>query len=320
MTRLLLTGATGFIGSAALRALAGGRYEIHAVSTRRREETRDVVWHVADLLQPDVAEELVRRVRPELLIHLAWYAEHARFWTSGENVRWVAATRRLLSAFGRGGGARVVVSGTCAEYEWPATGGICSEDKTPLRPASLYGQSKNATREYAEALAEETGFELAWGRIFFVYGPGEAETRLVPSVVRTLLEGKPAPVSSGGLVRDFLHVDDVGAATIALLESSVSGAINIGSGLGVSIREVVELIGAATGRPELIRIGADRAGLDEPRSLVADARRLREEVGFIPRIRLIDGLSGSVEWWKDRLARGEADALSEPANDGYTRR
>jgi nucleoside-diphosphate-sugar epimerase len=152
----------------------------------------------------------------------------------------------------------------------------------------------------AQALANEVGFELAWGRIFFLYGPGEAATRLVPSVVRALLEGTPAAVSEGSQIRDFLHVDDVAEAFVALLDGDVQGPVNIGSGNGVAIREVVELAGAAAGRPDLIRFGAVETRPGEPVSLVADVRRLRDEVGFRPRIALEDGLADAVGWWQNR--------------------
>jgi nucleoside-diphosphate-sugar epimerase len=298
--RVLLTGASGFVGSRAVKALARRGYEVHAVSSRPNEDSPIVAWHVADLLRPDAADALVDRVRPDSLLHLAWYAEHGLFWTSTENVRWVEATLRLLRAFADRGGSRAVLAGTCAEYEWTVDGGVCSEINTPLRPKTLYGVSKNATRAVAQALADEVGFELAWGRIFFLYGPGEAATRLVPSVVRALLQGTPAAVSEGSQIRDFLHVDDVAEAFVALLDGDVQGPVNIGSGNGVAIREVIELVGAAAGHPDLIRFGAVETRAGEPASLVADVRRLRDEVAFRPRIALEDGIADTVAWWQDR--------------------
>jgi nucleoside-diphosphate-sugar epimerase len=300
VSRVLLTGASGFIGSRALRALVDGGHEVHAVSSHPQAGTTDVVWHVADLLEDGVADELVERARPELLLHLAWYAEHGRFWTSVENVRWVESTLRLLRAFAARDGRRAALAGTCAEYEWTVEGGVCSEEDSPLRPATLYGVSKHATRAVAQALADEAGFELAWGRIFFLYGPGEAETRLVPSVVRPLLKSEPAAVSEGSQVRDFLHVDDVAEAFVALLGSDVRGAVNVGSGEGVAVRQVIELVGDITRRRDLIRFGAVPPRRDEPAALVADVRRLRDEVGFRPRIALADGLAATVAWWQDQ--------------------
>ena len=87
----------------------------------------------------------------------------------------------------------------------------CHEQRTPLRPATLYGAAKHALHTVAARYAEQAGFELAWGRIFFVYGPGEPDGRLVPSVGRALLAGEPVPTTRGDQVRDFMHVEDVAA-------------------------------------------------------------------------------------------------------------
>src|ERR687895_80246 len=84
------------------------------------------------------------------------------------------------------------------------------------RPATLYGAAKHGLHCVAARFAEQANFELAWGRIFFVYGPGEPENRLVPSVGRALLAGKPVPITRGDQVRDFMHVADVAAAFAAL--------------------------------------------------------------------------------------------------------
>ncbi len=104
-----------------------------------------------------------------------------------------------------------MLAGTCAEYEWGGPG-PCVEGRTPLRPATLYGVAKDATRAVVEAAAGELGIAVAWGRIFFLYGPGEDERRLVASVARALARGERAATSAGTQRRDFMHVADVGAA------------------------------------------------------------------------------------------------------------
>jgi nucleoside-diphosphate-sugar epimerase len=294
----MLTGATGFLGGHALVALAQTGHEVHAVARRRGPAREGVIWHETDLL---AGCEVVGEVEPEILIHLAWYAEHGEYWSSVENVRWVEASLALLRAFVAAGGRRVVMAGTCAEYEWSRE--VYPED-APQRPATLYGAAKHGLHTVAAALAEQAGLSLAWGRLFFMYGPGEPPGRFVPSVVRALLRGEPAPMTSGTQRRDFLHVADAGAAFAALAKGTLEGAVNLASGEGVLLRDLANLIAQRTGGVDLLRVGAlpDRDG--DPASLLADVGRMRDELGFRPQIELGDGLDTTVEFWRGRMQAG----------------
>lgn len=296
MSRVLLTGASGFVGRHALAALAADGHEVHAVARRRGSELPGVSWHEADLL---AGCDLVKEIEPEVLLHLAWYAEHGAFWSSLENLRWVQASLGLLRAFAAVGGRRVVIAGSCAEYEWGGERDL-DERCSPLRPSTLYGVCKDALRRVAEAYAQESSLQLAWARLFFLYGPGEAPGRLVPSVIRPLLAGERAQTTAGEQVRDFMYVRDVADALVALVRSDATGPVNIASGRGVSIAQVLEQIGALIGSPELIDRGARPTPALEPPRIVADVARLEHEVGFRPRVSLADGLASSIDWWRGR--------------------
>jgi nucleoside-diphosphate-sugar epimerase len=281
LTRVLVTGATGFVGRQALAPLAARGFEVQAVG--RRE---------LDLLDPAATARFVEELRPTHLLHFAWFAEPGAFWDSPENERWRKASVRLLEAFAESGGTRAVVAGTCAEYDWSGDG-LLSEEHTRLAPRTAYGEAKNALRIALEGLDVSIG----WGRIFFLYGPHEDERRLVASVTRALLAGAPARTTHGRQVRDFLHVADVGDAFAALLDSGVEGAVNVGSGQGVAVADVVQRIAAIAHRPDLLELGALESAADEPPVLVADVGRLRDEVGWHPSRSLDGGLRETVEWW-----------------------
>jgi nucleoside-diphosphate-sugar epimerase len=293
VSRVLVTGASGFIGRRTLAPLLAAGHEVHAVARTRVGGPEGVRWHAADLLASPA--EVVEEVAPDVLLHLAWYAEHGRFWTAPENVRWVEASLALLRAFAGAGGRRAVVAGTCAEYDWTAGDAVLSEAATPLAPATLYGAAKRGLHEVARAHAAQAGYALAWGRVFFLYGPDEAPGRLFASVARALLAGERARTTAGTQVRDFLHADDVGAAFAALASSDVEGAVNVASGEGVALRDVVAQIAAAAGRPDLLDVGALVQRPGEPARLVADTARLRDEVGFRPARGLSAGIASAVD-------------------------
>jgi nucleoside-diphosphate-sugar epimerase len=218
-----------------------------------------------------------------------------KYWTAAENVDWVAASAMLARAFAQHGGRRFVGAGTCAEYA-PADG-ACDERATPLAPATLYGTCKHATRMVIESLAAGR-FSFAWGRIFFLYGPHEHESRLVPGVVRALLAGREAPCTAGTQVRDFLHVEDVAGAFAALVDSEVEGPVNIASGQPVALAEVVRTIARQLNAESLVRLGARPIPAGELPSITAATARLRDEVAWSATRSLASGLAETIAWWR----------------------
>jgi len=311
MSRVLVTGATGFIGTHTLAPLLSAGLEVHALSARPaaaklpREVAKEVSWHRADLLVPQAASRLLSEVRPSHLLHLAWFTRPGAFWSAPENLDWVAASLALLRAFGEYGGRRAVLAGTCAEYSWGrhthCVEDIATRRGTPTCPATLYGAAKHGLHVVAEGWARQAGVALAWGRIFHLYGPGERPERLVAGVARALLRGEPAPCTPGAQVRDFLYAPELGAAFAALLRSEVTGSLNMASGEPVSVAEVVSAVAVAAQRPELLRLGALPGNPAEPERLTADVGRLREEVGWAPSLDLREGARLTVSWWRQAL-------------------
>ncbi len=303
MTRVLVTGASGFVGLPVIAELAGRGEEVHALYAHTPPaELNGVHWHRVDLGSEQPAAGLLAELAPERLVHLAWYVEHGRFWNASENVLWVERSLRLLRAFSAAGGRRAVMLGTAAEYDWSAADHALRELASPLGPSTLYGVAKDGLRRISEAYAEREELELAWGRLFFLHGPREDPGRLVASVIRSLLAGTPVQTTTGTQRRDFLHVDDVAGAVVALLDSSVCGPVNIASGEPVAVAEIVDRIAQQIARPELVLRGALPDRPEEPPLLVADVTRLRDEVGFRARWGLADGLAQTVHWWEQHGA------------------
>ena len=297
MSRVLVTGTTGFIGRFAVPALLAGGHEVHALG-RTAPDATAVRHHPADLLDQDAVQAAVASCGATHLLHLAWCAEPGAYWRSPANLDWVAASLALLRAFREGGGSRAVTAGTCAEYAWGAD--RLREGETPCRPATLYGAAKDGFRRIGASYAAAEGFSFATGRVFFLFGPGEKTGRLVSDAARTLLRGGTFGTSHGRQRRDFLHVRDVAEAFVALLESNVTGPVNIGSGAAVPVRSLSEAVAAEAGGHGTVAFGARALAPSEPDTIEASTDRLAGEVGFRPRIGLAAGIAETVRWWRDR--------------------
>jgi nucleoside-diphosphate-sugar epimerase len=168
-----------------------------------------------------------------------------------------------------------------------------------LNPATLYGVSKNSLRTLLAAYCAREGISHAWGRMFLMYGPNESPQRLVPAVIRACLEGKAPQCSHGRQIRDFLHVRDVAEAFAALLESPIEGAVNIGSGDSISLRDLVtKIVELCGGSPA--NFGVVPAAPNDPPVLVPRVERLRNEVGWKASIGLENGLLETIEALKKR--------------------
>jgi nucleoside-diphosphate-sugar epimerase len=300
--RVLLTGATGFLGRHCLPLLLDRGVEVHATTRGPRQpEGTGVTWHQADLLDDQAVRAVVADVSPSHLVHLAWDVTPGAWADAPAHMDWTAASLTLLRAFSDAGGQRAVFAGSCAEYDWSQ--GLCSEDGRTV-PATLYGASKRALGLIAESYAARAGVSLAWARVFFVYGPHEPAGRLVPTVARAMLTGNIAECTSGTQCRDFLYVGDVARALTTLLWHEAVGPFNVGSGRATAVRDIVLTIADKLNGRHLVAFGA-RSAAGEPPVVTADIARLNA-LGWSPQYTLEAGLDQTIDWWRAVLAAESA--------------
>lgn len=278
--RILVTGATGFIGRPTCAMLRGWGHTLHRVSHTTRHWPGGT-WHRLDLLRDD-AQMVLQSVRPDAVIHLAWVAPPAAYLTHPDNLRWAEATRRLANQARDLGVQRQIFVGTSLEHAPPDT---------------AYAGAKLALRYALED--DLAGTSWAWARPFQVYGPGEPRGRLITDVARTLCQGQPARCGDGQAIRDFVHVEDVAHTLATLATSDTTGCVDIGTGRACSVADVVGMLARMVGRPDLVQLGA-LPTRDEPARLVADTRALRA-LRALPRIPLEVGLREALALHRTRM-------------------
>lgn len=312
----LITGASGFIGRHLVSALAG---RVHGLtpptSTRSRQihviarqsdltfegvDPGSITIHQTDLMDSDEVSELIDRLRPTELFHLAWFSgDSTSRYSDPRNFDWVAVAENLVETFARKGGRRAVLTGSCIEYG--ASGGVLSENDRP-DPDTVYGRCKLDAGQRSLAVCEDyPDLSVAVARVFFVLGRHEDPNRLVPHIIRQLLSNQPAELSAGTQRRDYMHAWDVALGLIAIAESSLSGFVNLGMGSSVAVKELSEIVGEAVGRPDLLWFGKRPGGADAAAEITANTSRLTSATNWHPTLDLEAACADVVKWWRSSL-------------------
>jgi len=287
--KVVLTGSTGLIGAATIAPLLK-KFDVVAVSRQLpKAMPENVGYQTLDLQDTEAVTSFFEKEMPTHLIHTAWVRSDSQgLWDNPVNKYWIDVSENLVAEFHRHGGKRAVICGTCAEYSFADT--PLSEDDSVIDPNSIYGASKVELYNRLKSFADRTGLSLAWPRIFFVYGPGENEQRLVSSVIANLTTGNEMPCTHGNQVRDFTYVGDIGEGLVRLLVSSIEGAINLASGKEVALHEIICKVGDILDRSDLIKLGELPTRANEPQYIVANVEKLKQALGWLPTTDLDSGL------------------------------
>lgn len=243
--RVLLTGAGGFLGRSVLPLLGD-----HQVLCLSREPGRVPGGPGVEALHADLGRDgewvsEIARFQPEWCLHLAW--EGLPDYSLARCRMNLDAGIRLVDAVAQAGVKRMVVAGSC--WEFGRSTGAVAETRTPMEPG-IFAATKLAMQTMLESVARSAGFEHRWARVFFVYGPGQRLTSLIPSVRAACLDGRAPDIREPATLQDFVHVDDVAAALVALVSTEgESGVFNVGSGEPTSVGAVANLVADYYQRP-----------------------------------------------------------------------
>jgi nucleoside-diphosphate-sugar epimerase len=252
MKKILLTGATGFVGRHVLARLNEAGCAIRAVSRRDVPSVNDTV-RTDDLFTESFDFWERAFVDVEQVIHCAWYVEPGEYLNSQKNFICMEGTLQMAKAAAKAGVKRFVGIGTCLEYE-PTQGYLSTT--SPLKPNSGYGLAKVQTYLALSKLMKQESVSFAWCRLFYLFGEGEDKRRLVAYIRERLSRGEVAELSSSEPIRDYLDVSEASRLITKLSLSDLQGAFNICSGQPVTIGELAIRIADEYGRRDLLNFGS----------------------------------------------------------------
>jgi UDP-glucose 4-epimerase len=241
--RIFVTGGSGFIGKHLLLLLAG--HEVLCLSHATPVESNSAAPRTirGDLNTPQSYADELERFKPECCIHLAWEGlPDYSFQNCRKNL---FASTNLFDILGRLGCGKIFAVGSCWEYGTRA--GVMKEGDQGF-DLNLFAAHKTALQLIGQSNCEATGSRLTWGRVFFVYGPGQRPSSLIPSCYHSLKHGAAPKITNPLAINDFIHVADVAAAICRLVEADdTTGIYNIGSGRTFAVWEVVNFVAAEMG-------------------------------------------------------------------------
>ena len=293
MTRpkVLITGASGFLGTHLLDELVKLKYETLAISrSKKKEKSEDsITWLKANLSQPKTYMSKVKEFNPEVVIHLAWQdIPDFSFESSNNNLTQSLQFLSFISNLSNC--KKILVSGSCWEIN-QTRGKFSDEGQTNTVKNFIW--AKNSLLSWLEKRCLEKNIKFCWFRIFYVYGPRQKEESLIPSILKSLKLGRLPPIKTPSASSDYIFVKDVvNAFILALSKDAMSGVYNLGTGKPSS---VIEICGVS----ELIALGSDKlttklkenCKLEKETSIyLADIAKTTRSLGWKPKISLEQGI------------------------------
>ena len=294
--KVLVTGASGFLGTHLLDELVKLKYETLAISrSKKKEKSEDsITWLKANLSQPMTYMLKVKEFNPEVVIHLAWQdIPDFSFESSNNNLNQSLEFLSFISNLSNC--KKILVSGSCWEIN-QTRGKFSDEDQ--IRTVKNFIWAKNSLLSWLEKRCSEKNIKFSWFRIFYVYGPRQREESLIPSILKSLKLGELPPIKTPSASSDYIFVKDVvNAFVLALSKDTMSGVYNLGTGKPSSVIEIC-------GLSELIALDSDKLTKKlkekcklekETTTYLADITKTTHALGWKPKVSLEQGIK---ETWQ----------------------
>lgn len=265
--KILVTGSTGFVGRQVVSNLLNKNIEVRAIVRKGKENflnhknSKIELVTTEDIFKESTEWWLEQCKDIDTIIHIAWYTEPGKYLESSKNDECLKGSLNLAKGAKQAGIRRFVGIGTCFEYD--LTVGNLSIN-TPLKPTTAYSLAKTELFKFLSQFLTSQSIEFCWCRLFYLYGEGEDERRLVPYLHKQLSNGRVAELTSGKQIRDYLDVSEVGKMIVDFALGRKQGPFNICSGIPITIRKLAEQIADKYGRRDLLKFGARPENIVDP--------------------------------------------------------
>lgn len=293
--RIFITGSTGFVGSQVVQELQGEENDLLLLSRHPKDALVKVpnvdIVH-GDLSDIEKWKEKVQRFKPQVAIHMAW--EALPNYDAKTSIRNLNYGLNLITLLAESGCESAICTGSCWEYGQQT--GKLSENLIP-KPTNAFTAAKNALHYLGRELAREKGMHFIWVRLFYVYGPGQRETSLIPYIINSVRQGTKPEIKTPWTKNDFVYVEDVARAILAIVKNhDKDGVYNVGSGSSTSIQQIVEIVCDRfnfTDKCSTLDNTADGSVVD----FWADISRIKRDTGWEPQTGIKEGIQKTIDYY-----------------------
>ena len=239
MPKIAILGAQGFLGLPISMAFEAKGWEVVSLSRTKSEgKFREEI--LVNLFDEETLKKALTIARPDVVLSTAWDTEHGKFWTNESNVAYRDATLRFAELSFEVGVETFIGLGTLSEYG--TSPGFCNAELSPLVSNDIYSKSKIETGLRLKEIGEKYGARTHWARVFQAFGPNEKPERFIPGLIKNLSNEKPFSIRTPNYEMDWIHTSDIASAITFMLEEKLNHFVDIGTGVGTSVKELSELI------------------------------------------------------------------------------